>query len=160
MARDLHAMELQALVGEAVEIPGHLRVVAFADPGDFRELAGSRYIGGYYLVTGFGPMIVIPVEGFEANREVVAHELAHYLSHFIFPLQPLWFAEGLAAFVETVAVPPQENGPQIGSHIIHGQRALNRGVGLQPSGYIQGFRVDARAVAARDRRPLPAGEAP
>lgn len=90
----LHAMELQALVGEAVEIPGHLRVVAFADPGDFRELAGSRYIGGYYLVTGFGPMIVIPVEGFEANREVVAHELAHYLSHFIFPLQPLGSPKG------------------------------------------------------------------
>jgi hypothetical protein len=142
----LHAMELQALVGEAVEIPGHLRVVAFADPGDFRELAGSRYIGGYYLVTGFGPMIVIPVEGFEANREVVAHELAHYLSHFIFPLQPLWFAEGLAAFVETVAVPPQENGPQIGSHIIHGQRALNGGVGLMPSDYMRAFAFDARPV--------------
>ncbi len=142
----LHAMELQALVGEAVEIPGHLRVVAFADPGDFRELAGSRYIGGYYLVTGFGPMIVIPVEGFEVNRELVAHELAHYLSRFLFPLQPLWFAEGLAAFVETVAAPPQESTPQLGSHITHGQRALNGGVGLMPSGYMGGFAFDARPV--------------
>jgi len=63
----LHAMELQALVGEVVEIPGHLRVVAFADPRDFVELSGSQYVGGYYRVTDFGPTIVIPVEGFEAN---------------------------------------------------------------------------------------------
>jgi tetratricopeptide (TPR) repeat protein len=143
----LHAMELQALVGEAVEIPGHLRVLAFADAGDFRELAGSRYVAGYFLVAAeFGPIIVIPVEGFEANREVVAHELAHYLSRFLFPLQPLWFAEGLAAFVETVAAPPQENGPVLGSHIIHGQRALNGGVGLMPSGFMGAIAFDARPV--------------
>jgi tetratricopeptide (TPR) repeat protein len=146
----LHAMELQALVGEAVEIPGHLRVVAFADPGDFTELAGSRYIGGYFRVTGYGPAIVFPVEHFEANREIVAHELAHYLSRFLFPLQPLWFAEGLAEFVQTVAAPPQQNVAQLGSHIIRGQRALNGGVGLLSSDHMRGFEVDSRAVPSSE----------
>src|SRR5207253_3715787 len=37
----MHALELQALLGEQAEIPGRLRVIAFADPSLFTELAGK-----------------------------------------------------------------------------------------------------------------------
>src|ERR1700682_2634408 len=44
----LHALELQALVGEQVEIPGHVRVVAPASEALFNELVGEPGTIGYF----------------------------------------------------------------------------------------------------------------
>ena len=50
----IQALELQALVGDQqVEIPGRLKVVAFADPGLFADVAGSREVAGFFT---YSPM--------------------------------------------------------------------------------------------------------
>ncbi len=100
---EMRALDLAALVVEPVEIPGRLRVVAFASQIDFREFAGLK-IDGYYSHDMFErPTIVIPIKAMSRNPEVLPHELAHYISHYLFPVQSPWFKEGLAGFLQTLA---------------------------------------------------------
>jgi tetratricopeptide (TPR) repeat protein len=100
-----------------------LRVVAFSSPSEFGDLAGSA-LGGYYAHSDlYGPYIVLPLAGFTADGETVAHELAHYVSFFLFPAQPHWFTEGFAEWVQTIATSGSEHGAATGSHITHGSRA-------------------------------------
>jgi Flp pilus assembly protein TadD len=118
----MHALVVAALVGEQVEIPGRVRVIALSDPARFRELAGASHVAAYFGRSRTGePTIVLPVAGVEADAEVVAHELAHHVSWYLFPRQPLWFSEGLAGFVETVASQEAPRDAPLGSHI--GDRA-------------------------------------
>jgi tetratricopeptide (TPR) repeat protein len=126
----LHALVVQALVGEGVEIPGKVRVVAFADPRDFEKLAPddtSAYLKMGSLLT---PIIVFPSDGFQADPVLVAHELAHHVSWYLFPRQPRWFSEGLAGFVETIGRTRTESAPQTGSHIVRSGRATGRWAGM------------------------------
>src|ERR1700682_2602483 len=110
------ALVLQALVGEQVDIPGRVRVLAVADPTDFTEMAGE-VVSGYYARGLFGePSIVLPLRLLSNDPEVVAHELAHHLSFFLFPVQPHWFSEGFADLVQTVAAWAAGKGmPRTGS---------------------------------------------
>src|SRR5436305_9369130 len=79
-----HALLLKALVGEPVEIPGHVRVLAFAGQTDYAELAGDRNVAAYYMRGQFGePTIVMPVRDAWKRPELVAHELAHHVSFFL-----------------------------------------------------------------------------
>src|SRR3954462_9823701 len=62
----MHGMVLRGLFGEGVDIdiPGRMRVVAPASPGDFKTLAGSPTIGAYFKADWNGSTtIVLPVEG-------------------------------------------------------------------------------------------------
>src|SRR3954465_8889825 len=60
----MHALLLQGLVGEQVDIPGHVRVIAFASPRDFAEFAGDG-VEGYYGHGLFSePTVVLPVTRF------------------------------------------------------------------------------------------------
>ena len=134
----LHALELQALVGEQVEIPGRLRVVAPAGLGLFRDLTGNDFVAGYAGESGFGEkVIVLPFTGAEIGEtnRVAAHELAHYLSWFLFPRQPSWFSEGLAHFVESVGniYAPAGLAPT-GSHIKKEVNLRGRVAGLATRG--------------------------
>jgi Flp pilus assembly protein TadD len=129
----MHALELQALMGEQVEIPGRLRVIAFTDPRLFTELAGTDKVSGYYKSSAFGERtIVLPIEGLEADPQLVAHELAYHLSSFIFIRQPAWFSEGLAHFVETIAVVGTRFEAAIGTHVVRGQRDHDGAAGTVP----------------------------
>jgi tetratricopeptide (TPR) repeat protein len=129
----MHVLEVQALVGEQVEIPGRLRVIAFADPALFTELAGRYQIAGYYKASFFSERtIVLPVEGIDADPQTVAHEVAHHVSSFLFVRQPPWFSEGLAAFLQTVAAVERPIEPGTGSHIVRGQRDHGGAVGAVP----------------------------
>jgi tetratricopeptide (TPR) repeat protein len=117
------AKEIFTLLGGPADLPGRLRVVAFSSPSEFVDLAGSD-LGGYYWHSDlYGPYIVLPLAGFTAHGETVAHELAHYLSFFLFPAQPHWFTEGFAQWVETIANGDSEHRAPTGSHIPHGSRA-------------------------------------
>ncbi len=131
----IRAMVLQAMVGEQVEIPGRVRVIAFRDPGQFHELAPA-WVSGLFLVTRhtMTPTVVLPIAGMEGDPETVAHELVHHFSWFLFPRQPRWFSEGLAQFIQTVASLTIENepAPAIGSHIVRGEVNLRGGVGVMP----------------------------
>ncbi len=148
----MHALVLQALVGEQVEIPGHVRVLAFADPTDFREIAGEG-VGGYYGRGFLGePTIVLPLRGLVDDPELIAHELAHHLSFFLFPVQPHWFTEGLAEWVETVAARPAEKAvSRTGSHIVHGANAMSASMaGSIPVNLVKWLGYDARPMPATE----------
>jgi len=146
----MHALELQALLGEQVEIPGRLRVIAFADPALFTDLAGNYQIAGYYTVAALGePTIVLPIEGMQAHPQTVAHEVAHHLSTFLFVRQPSWFREGLAEFVQTVADVETQMQPATGSHLVRGARDLRGGVGIVPQS-MAGALQEARRVSFKE----------
>jgi hypothetical protein len=128
----MHALELQALFGEQVEIPGRVRVLAFTDPKFFADLAG-RYVGAFYRRSWMRePIIALPIVGLEAQPETVAHEVAHHLSRFLFPWQPAWFSEGLAEFVQTVANTSAPVMPATGSHMVRGNPDQGGAVGSTP----------------------------
>src|SRR6266536_1901460 len=100
----IHALELKALVGEVVDIPGHIRVIAFGRPRDFETVSSHKNAGSYSAFTSLGePTIVLPVERLSADPENVAFQVANRISPFLFPRQPPWFRIGLAMFVQTVA---------------------------------------------------------
>jgi len=146
----MHALLLQGLVGEQVDIPGHLRVIAFDSPMDFAQFAGGD-VGGYYKRGLYGePTIVLPLTGFRDHPETIAHELAHHLSFFIFPVQPRWYSEGLAEFVENVMSGGTDNAPATGSHMVLGSRTAGGGVGIAPAELQGMLEYDRRPVSARE----------
>lgn len=100
----LRAQLLVGMAGEGAEVEDRVRVLALDDPRAFGELAGPQ-AGGYFGHFGFEerPTVVIPSGWGGAEPETVAHELAHHLSRYFYPRQPLWFAEGLAEFYQSVA---------------------------------------------------------
>jgi pimeloyl-ACP methyl ester carboxylesterase len=108
---ELRAADITALVGEDVEAPGDARVIALADAAMFHDLAGSR-TEAYYSVNEWGePYIFAQVNSEGSVRETLAHELAHYVSRYLFPVRPHWFAEGLAGFVQMLAGKERAAGP-------------------------------------------------
>ena len=147
----LHGMVLRGLYGEGVEIPARIRVVAPSSPGDFKTLAGDSNVGAYFKAGWSGAaVIVLPVVGSQASRDVVAHELAHVLSHFQFPEQPSWFSEGLAGFFETVARREEQRQESQFSHIVRGSSTMGGGVGLMPLNFMQEFSENAGHVPVRE----------
>ncbi|HEX9507669.1 MAG TPA: hypothetical protein VF947_04640 [Myxococcales bacterium] len=131
----LQALELQGLLGEQVEIPGRLRVIAMSDRAQFVTLTGNYKIAGYIGRGEIGePIMVFPIVSIEGSstREVVAHELAHHLSWFVFPRQPPWFSEGLAGWVQTVASDNSQEEPPVGTHLKVAHRRVRAAFGLAP----------------------------
>src|SRR6266545_1827976 len=59
----IQALEVKALVGEGVEIPGSVRVIAFADAGQFEALANPGSDDVRFAVSALSdPTIVLTVE--------------------------------------------------------------------------------------------------
>jgi tetratricopeptide (TPR) repeat protein len=147
----LRALVVQGLFGEQVEVAGHMRVLVPGSFGHYQDLAGSPTRGAFFKTTGWGDaLIVMPIEGRQGDRELVAHEVAHYLSYYQFPEQPSWFAEGLAHFFQTVASAGKESAPALGSHVIRGASTLGGGVGLLSDGLVLQFGSDRRPLRARE----------
>src|SRR5712664_2571811 len=152
MLEHMHALVLQALVGEQVEIPGHLRVLAFADQTDFHEMGGDS-AAGYYSRGEFGePTIALPLRALWSDPEAVAHELAHHISFFLFPVQPRWFTEGLAEWVQTVAARPTDTALSFtGTHIARGTKAMAGAMaGSIPVNLVSWLGYDARPLPAKE----------
>jgi len=70
-------------------------------PGDFFAAVASPPNGNLLRE----PVIVMSASSnaFGSDR-VAAHELVHAISHAVIPVQPRWFAEGMAKFYETVDI--------------------------------------------------------
>jgi tetratricopeptide (TPR) repeat protein len=127
----IHALELQALVGEQVDIPGRLQVVAFANRSVFTDFVGKG-VSAYLKSSSLGETtLVVPVQGLEADPQSVANEIARHLFFFLFPWRPAWFTEGLARFVQTVAQVESPIQPT-GWQIVPGERDESGGVGGVP----------------------------
>ncbi len=67
------------------------------------RLVGQNVLGFYWVTRFAEPTIVISSEDVDEVPQIVAHEVAHHVSYYLFPRQHRWFAEGLAQFVESVA---------------------------------------------------------
>ncbi|HET9598269.1 MAG TPA: hypothetical protein VFP65_21960 [Anaeromyxobacteraceae bacterium] len=107
------ALVVTGIAGEEVDIPGRIRVVAFDTAEDFRRTTGSPEATAFSIagpVTGRATLALY-VEGVEADAEVVARELAGWVSYDLYPRRRAWFAAGLATFVQTVALPQQDAPP-------------------------------------------------
>jgi tetratricopeptide (TPR) repeat protein len=101
---DLHAAVLATLVSEPVDIPARVRVVVLPHQRDLADYSGSTSVAGIFWVSPLAePTILISADSVETVPQIVAHELTHLVSSYLFPRQPYWFAEGLAQFVEGVA---------------------------------------------------------
>lgn len=104
----IRALVTAALVGNALEIPGYVRVVVPTSMYTYHAVAPQMAVG-YFGVGGLGePTVVLHPEFLGRDPEVIAHELTHHLSWYLFPRQPRWFAEGIAQFAQTVA---NKDGP-------------------------------------------------
>ncbi len=101
---ELHAAVLASLIAEPAEIPGRVRVILLPRRSDLADYAGARGVLGLFWATPLGePVILTSADQVDDLPQVVAHELAHHVSFYLFPRQPYWYAEGLAQFVEGVA---------------------------------------------------------
>jgi Flp pilus assembly protein TadD len=127
-------------------------VLAFSDQTDYLEMAGD-VMQAFYTRGQLGePSIVLPLRVLQHDPESVAHELAHYLSFFLFPVQPRWFTEGLAEWVQTVAARPADTAvTATGSHITRGAN-LGSGAtaGTIPYNLVSWLRYDARPMPVRE----------
>lgn len=69
-------------------------------PGQFAALSSPP--NGNLLTM---PVIVLSASSnVEGADRIEAHELIHAISHAVIPVQPRWFAEGMAKFYETVEI--------------------------------------------------------
>lgn len=121
---EIHAAVLAALIAEPVEIPGKVHVILLPRQEDLVEYTGSRDVLGLWWVTPLGqPVIVTAADQVEDMPQVVAHELTHHVSRYLFPRQAFWFSEGLAQFVESVAKPDREGRRWAGGDPMNGEGA-------------------------------------
>jgi hypothetical protein len=106
---DLHAAVLAALVAEPVEIPSKLHAVVLPRERDLIDYTGSNDISGLFWASARGePLILMSADQLESFPQVIAHELTHYISSYLFPRQSFWYAEGLAQLVESVGKPDRD----------------------------------------------------
>jgi hypothetical protein len=93
---------LDTVWGGAAGPPGRMAVIIL---GSLRELSTfvGRDAGGDLILRHdlFPPTILVPLTG-DASRGAMKHELAHLLSRWFLPLQPDWYSEGVASFLETI----------------------------------------------------------
>ncbi len=85
---------------------GRTEVVIFAREDRFREYVRRDRIAGLAQSTVGSERLIAAY--WEDERpaglpRVVVHEIAHDLSHWFTPLQPAWYSEGMASFLEGLA---------------------------------------------------------
>jgi Tfp pilus assembly protein PilF len=110
--------------GEAPEIPGRVRVVAFRSSREYDAFAPPG-LRAYFTHDGLGEAVVVMTG--ETGREarlVLAHELAHDALSQVYPRGPRWFAEGLAGLAEALAAGP--NATEFGRLPTHRARAFEQ----------------------------------
>lgn len=142
---ELHATVRAALVAEPIDVPGRVRVVVLPSRRDLEQIGGRKESPHFltnvldpavlgasdlgepalFWVSSLGePTILLASEDLTDSPQAIAHELAHYLSRYLFPRQPYWFAEGLAQFVEGVARPDSQGRRWAGADPTSGQAGV------------------------------------
>jgi tetratricopeptide (TPR) repeat protein len=114
LARELELVRAAVLEGlfpgSPPAIPSRVRVVAFSSETQFEEFAPDG-LRAYLTRDGLGQdVVVLPRAVGRDQRLVLAHELAHHVARHVYPRQPRWFGEGLAALAEGLAEPAAEFG--------------------------------------------------
>lgn len=87
--------------GGAAGPEGHIEVVVFARQSEFELWRGDAMAVGELAAYPGLPRLLVFTPGRDAGLSRIAvHELAHELSRWFIPLQPVWFSEGLASMLE------------------------------------------------------------
>lgn len=146
-----YALVVAALFGPDVEVPGVVRVVALASPGDFEAIAQEN-AAAYAARSGGRSIVVLPLVSWRRSSapELIAHELAHDVSWHHFPRQPHWLSEGLATFVQSVANVRSDDAAPTGSHIASGGHEHGGHWAGYPSPEIALLVKQSLAVSAKD----------
>jgi tetratricopeptide (TPR) repeat protein len=83
---------------------GVIRVLALRDEEEF-DLFAPKDAGAFYGYASFGePVIVLHGGDFDVQRIVIAHEVTHHVASRVFLRMPVWFNEGFAGMMESVAI--------------------------------------------------------
>jgi hypothetical protein len=83
---DLYAAVLAALIAEPVEIPAQVHVIVLPRESDLVDYTGSRDVAGLFWISDRGePTILISGDQVEHVPQILAHELTHYVSSYLFP---------------------------------------------------------------------------
>jgi hypothetical protein len=86
----------------AKEPHGRTRVMLFARQRDLSRYAGRNNQGAVFTRPGFERLLALTPGAMGDGSIVAAHELAHDLSRWFLPVQPLWLSEGLAVYLESI----------------------------------------------------------
>lgn len=100
---EMRAALLQLAWTGAREPPrGRMDVVVFRSPGEFnRHVASGRVLSGVAMSRpGERKLLSFHAGQGSGVPRVIIHELAHAISAWFMPLQPSWFAEGFAGYLE------------------------------------------------------------
>jgi hypothetical protein len=95
---EIRAAMLTMWVG-LLEPIGRTPVIALSS-SELAAFAGFEFDGYYFRRPPF-PGTVVAAGNTWKRSETVKHELAHELAHHFEPIQPTWYAEGLAMYLET-----------------------------------------------------------
>jgi hypothetical protein len=126
----------------AADPPGRWHVVVFASQRELSPFVADQ-VGGYWRsAPPFPPTIVLGGIDSFAGGSAVTHEMAHELGFRFLPIQPPWFAEGLATFFETLTYDRTRSTARAGLP------SSPRVAGLQMFG-----RIRARELIEAEREP-------
>jgi tetratricopeptide (TPR) repeat protein len=110
------AMELErsrrallSLWGAELDPPGRVEAIVLRSRDELARFSDDPELTGFATATPQGPLLVAAGQAYALGEEVSLgsvhhHELAHHLSRYVLVRQPRWLAEGLASFLETVAL--------------------------------------------------------
>jgi hypothetical protein len=99
---DSRAALLAAAWPGAAGPPGRTRVLVFERQKDLYRYTGMNNLGVVFTRAGFERLLAF-TPGRRGGVPIVAkHEIAHDLSRWFLPVQPLWLAEGLALYLESI----------------------------------------------------------
>jgi hypothetical protein len=103
----VRATFVRFIASAAPQPSGQMQVIQFADSDELAEFVG-RGVGGVATTDVFGrPLTVMGIWRSSRPLPILQHELAHLVSASVLPRQPMWFAEGLACYFETVRKDPR-----------------------------------------------------
>jgi hypothetical protein len=83
---------------------GRTRVVAFTRQKELSRYAGRNNQGVVFTRPGFERLLAFTAGSMADVPTVATHELAHALSRWFLPVQPLWLSEGLAVYLESIEI--------------------------------------------------------
>jgi hypothetical protein len=84
---------------------GRTPVVVFERPSEFEHYIGRDHYAGIAISRpGFERTLSFRPGGSNGVPPVAIHEMTHDLSQWFMPIQPLWFAEGLAEYLATFSI--------------------------------------------------------
>jgi hypothetical protein len=102
---------VQAVLDGHDDEHARLEVVAFATADGFAPYAADQPTGTEAFVEKNGAtkrrLVLGPVPEFRQQLNL-SHEIAHHLLFLRYPIQPPWFREGMAKFLESVSRPPAD----------------------------------------------------